>query len=145
MVEASDLSAVLSGTVPHKDLTHEASRCDQIVVLLAELALHEEITEDLDMRDLDIAFLVDTMHSGNHIRRRSQKLVTLCIPVYRGHVCVLIVRLGPLYMGNLDMFKITEVLSTQIEESRSKPASCSGKEAVLWVELSEVYFLTVPI
>ena len=43
------------------------------------------------------------------------------------------------------MFEITEVISAQIEETRGKAASCRRKEAVLWVELGEVYFLTVSI
>ena len=50
-----------------------------------------------------------------------------------------------LHMGNLDMFEIAEVISAQIEETRCKTASGCGKEAVLRVELGEVYFLTVAV
>ena len=48
-------------------------------------------------------------------------------------------------MGNLDMFEIAEVLSAQIKETRCKTASGCGKEAVLRVELGEVYLLTVAV
>ena len=81
MVEAGDLSTVLSRTVPHIDLTHEASCRDQIVILRAELALHQVLIKDLHVGDLNVALLIHSVHPSNHIRRRSQKLVTLCIPV----------------------------------------------------------------
>ena len=43
------------------------------------------------------------------------------------------------------MFEIAEVISAQIKETRGKATSRCGKEAVLRVELGEVYLLAIPI
>ena len=43
------------------------------------------------------------------------------------------------------MFEIAEVISAQIKETRGKATSCCGKEAVLGVELGEVYLLAISI
>ena len=81
MVKAGDLSAVLCLAVPHIDLTHEAACRDQIVVLGAELALHEVLVEDLHVGDFHVAIQIHRVHASHHIRRGCEKLVSLCVPV----------------------------------------------------------------
>ena len=68
MVKAGYLSAILCLAVPDIDLTHEAACRDQIVILRAELALHEVLVENLHVADLHVAILIHRVHPSHHIR-----------------------------------------------------------------------------
>ena len=137
VVEDGHVSAFIGLGVPDKDLAHETSRCDESVVLRAELALHEVLVEHLHVSYLDLALSVDLAETSYHVRARRDELVASLVPVDRAHVSLLYV-IFVFDMRDLNMFEIAKVVSAQIIHARYEAASRRGKEAVFRVELGEV-------
>ena len=67
VIEAGHLATIRGLTVPDIDLAHEAASCDQVVCLVAELALHETLVEVLALVDVDLALRVHFPDACHHI------------------------------------------------------------------------------
>ena len=112
MIKASNLSTIGRFTVPDIDLAHDASSRDQIVIFGTELALHEKFVEDLYILNFNVTFLIDMVDACDHVRGGRKEFVALRVPVDRAYIRLLIVRICSFYVRDLNMFEITEVIST---------------------------------
>lgn len=69
VIKAGYLVAGFARTVPDVDFAHDTTCCDQVIGLVAKLALHEILVKVLCSHNLDISFAIDMPNACDHIRR----------------------------------------------------------------------------
>ena len=92
------------------NLTHEAARSNQVICLVAELALHQVFIEVFGSQDLNVSISVDLPHASDHIRGASKQLIASGVPVNRADSLLLSVLVSRQNMRDLDLLEFVAVV-----------------------------------